>query len=30
MEDRGLKISRTITVYLRLNGGGNFDGISDI
>ena len=30
MEDRGLKINRTKTVYLRLNVDGNLDGYSDI
>ena len=30
MEDRGLKINRRKTVYLRFNGDGNLDGNSDI
>ena len=30
MEDRGLKINRTKTVYLRFNVDGNLDGNSDI
>ena len=30
MEDRGLKINRKKTVYLRFNVDGNFDGNSDI
>ena len=30
MEDRGLKINRTKTVYLKFNGDGNLDGNSDI
>ena len=30
MEDRGLKINRKKTVYLRFNGDGNLDGNSDI
>ena len=30
MEDRGLKINRKITVYLRFNVDGNLDGNSDI
>ena len=30
MEDRGLKINRRKTVYLRFNGNGNLDGNSDI
>ena len=30
MEDRGLKINRKKTVYLRFNVGGNLDGNSDI
>ena len=30
MEDRGLKINRKKTVYLRFNVDGNLDGNSDI
>ena len=30
MEDRGLKINRKTTVYLRFNVDGNLDGNSDI
>ena len=30
MEDRGLKINRKKTVYMRLNGDWNLDGNSDI
>ena len=30
MEDRGLKINRKQTIYLRFNGDGNLDGNSDI
>ena len=30
MEDRGLKISRNKTVYLRFSGDGNLDVNSDI
>ena len=30
MEDRGPKINRKKTVYLRFNGDGNLDGNSDI
>ena len=30
IEDRGLKIGRKKTVYLRFNGDGNLDGNSDI
>ena len=30
MEDRGLKINRKKTVYLRFNEDGNLDGNSDI
>ena len=30
MEDRGLKIDRKKTVYLRFNVDGNLDGSSDI
>ena len=30
MEDRGLKINRKKTVYLRFNGDGNLDGKSYI
>ena len=30
MEDRGLKINRNKTVYLRFNVDGNLDGNSDI
>ena len=30
MEDRGLKINRKKTVYMRFNGDGNLDGNSDI
>ena len=29
-EDRGLKIKRKKTAYLRFNGDGNLDGNSDI
>ena len=30
MEDKGLKISRKKTVYMRFNGDGNLDGNSDL
>ena len=30
MEDRGLKISRKKTIYLRFNVDGNLDGNSDL
>ena len=30
MEERGLKINRKTTVYLRFNEDGNLDGDSDI
>ena len=30
MEDRGLKINRKKTVYLRFNVDGNMDGNSDM
>ena len=30
LKDRGLKINRRKTVYLRFNGYGNLDGNSDI
>ena len=30
MEDRGMKINRKQTIYLRFNGDGNLDGNSDI
>ena len=30
MEDRGLKINRNKTVYLRFNVDGNWDGHTDI
>ena len=30
MEDRGLEISRRITLYPWFNGDGNLDGSSDI
>ena len=30
MEDRGMKIKRKQTIYLRFNGDGNLDGNSDI
>ena len=30
MEDRGLKMNRKKTVYLRFNVDGNLDGNSDI
>ena len=30
MQDRGMKINRKQTIYLRFNGDGNLDGNSDI
>ncbi len=30
MEDRGLKINRRKTVYMRFNGDGNLDGNSEV
>ena len=30
MEDRGLKINRRKTVFIRFNGDGNLDGNSEV